>query len=69
MVEENSEFDKSHLAILSGHFHHLTPECLTERMGGEMLYVFQHILHLFGKYLSYSPNIFGEYIGYSPKIS
>lgn len=47
MVEEFSEFDKSHLAVLSGHFHYLTLESLTERMGGEMLYVFQHILHLY----------------------
>ena len=46
MVEEFSEFDECHLAVLSGHFHYLTTECLTERMGGEVLYVFQHILHL-----------------------
>lgn len=46
MVEEFSEFDKSHLAVLSGHFHYLTTEGLTERMGGEMLNIFQHILHL-----------------------
>ena len=47
MVEEFSEFDESHLAVLSGQFHYLTPESLTERMGGEMLNVFQHILHLY----------------------
>ena len=48
MVEEFSEFDESHLAVLSGHFNDLSPEGLTERMGGEMLYVFQHIiLHLY----------------------
>ena len=46
MVEEFSEFDESHLAVLSGHFNYLTPEGLTERMGGEMRNVFQHILHL-----------------------
>lgn len=46
MVEEFSEFDESHLTIISGHFHYLTPESLAERMGGEMLNVFQHILHL-----------------------
>ncbi len=69
MVEEFSEFDKSHLAVLSGHFYYLTPESLTERMGGEMLYYpVSAILEQFAR-LSYSPNIFGEYIGYSPKIS
>lgn len=46
MVEEFSEFDESHLAVLSGHFNNLSPECLAERMCGEMLNVFQHILHL-----------------------
>ena len=47
MVEEFSEFDEGHLAVLSGQFHYLTPESLAERMGGEMLNVFQHILHLY----------------------
>lgn len=46
MVEEFSEFDKRHLAVLSGHFHYLTTEGLAERVGGKMLYVFQHIPHL-----------------------
>lgn len=31
MVEEFSEYDESHLAVLPGHFHYLTPESLTER--------------------------------------
>ena len=46
MVEEFSEFDESHLAVLSSYFNDLPAEGLTERMGGEVLNVFQHILHL-----------------------
>ena len=46
MVEEFSEFDKSHLAVLSSHFYYLSPESLAERMGGEVPNVFQHILYL-----------------------
>lgn len=40
MVEEFSEFDESHLAVFSGHFNHLSPECLTKDMGRAVLYVF-----------------------------
>lgn len=36
MVEEFSEFDESHLAVLSGHFHYLTPESLTEGKYGRL---------------------------------
>lgn len=46
MVEEFSEFDESHLAVFSSHFYYLTPECLAERVSGEVLNVFQHIFHL-----------------------
>lgn len=45
MVEEFSESDESHLAVLSGHFNDLSPECLAERMCGEMLDVFQQIFY------------------------
>lgn len=46
MIEYLRQFYYGHLAVLSGHFHYLTTEGLAERVGGEVLNIFQHILHL-----------------------
>lgn len=47
MFENFAEFDKSHFAVFSGHFNHLSSECLTEGVRGEVLNIFQHILYLY----------------------